>query len=145
MSNASPLLRRGYRRRPVARKNPTGFSLCQGCQALVYQSDLKEQYEYRGGLSPVPTGVWKCSLCTDAVNPFFMLQVLRPDPEPVIPSFPPAAVVDVFPTYATGSLPSAAAFPAGYPINVTGLVPDPLRALADGIYWRRNDTFAVVT
>ncbi len=60
-------------------------------------------------------------------------------------AFPPAPIVDVFPTYATGNLPNPAAFPAGYPIDVTGLVPDPLRALADGTTWRRSDTFAVVT
>lgn len=79
------------RSRPAPRFNardPRAIAICQGCGFLVQHEVLREKMEYRGGISPVPTGLWVCPRCDDVPNPFGQLQVLPPDPVPVNMPFP---------------------------------------------------------
>lgn len=172
MSKLSPL------NRPVPRVkikpgwtyDPVGFGICDGCGFAVMYSDLREKMEYRGGMTPVGTGLRVCGTCDDVPNPYFQLQVLRPDPVPLQNPRPDdheiCGVIELedgnggieledgsglialeclnYPEYPTGDLPNPAGFPAGYQINVTGLG-DLVRAYADTINWRRVDTNAVIT
>lgn len=131
-------------------RNPRALALCDGCGFLVQHDTLQKEMQYRGGLSPVWTGFLVCGRCLDVPNAFGRLQVLPPDPVPVKDPRPDdgpnGGGTDSFPTYASGSLPNAAAFQPGYEIDVTGLdVGVRVRCVADGIYWRRNDNLKVVT
>lgn len=62
--------------------NPRAFALCDGCKMLTYRDALQMQMDYRGGMSPVPTGFLVCPKCYDTPNAQFMLQVFKPDPVP---------------------------------------------------------------
>lgn len=52
------------------------------------RESMRERMEYKGGMTPQGTGLWVCANCDDVPNPFFQLQVLRPDPEPIHQPFP---------------------------------------------------------
>jgi hypothetical protein len=136
-------------------------------------SDLRPDMQFRGGMTPVKTGLMVCGKCEDRPNAYFQKQILRPDPPPLPHPRPddngegPAflelesgdgdltelesgdGVVELetsdYPQYTTGTLPDPAQFPAGYQIDILGLVGSPVRAYADTLNWRRVDTDAVVT
>ncbi len=75
---------RKHRTRPrFDAHNPQAIAQCDGCDFQVQHNTLREQYEYRGGSAPVPTGVWKCPSCIDVPQPYFSRQLLKPDPVPV--------------------------------------------------------------
>lgn len=74
------------RSRPAPRfdaRDPRAIAICDGCGFLVQHEILREKQEYRGGLTPVGTGLYVCPRCDDVPNPFGQLQVLPPDPRPV--------------------------------------------------------------
>ena len=174
MSKLSPATHRGRRQRirPGWTDNPVGFAICDRCGLSCMHSDLRKDMQFRGGMAPVPTGLMVCGKCEDVPNAYFQKQILRPDPPPLKDPRPddrgegPAflelqtdddlvelqsgdGVVELetldYPQYMTGTLPDPAPFPAGYQINVLGLVGSPVRAYADTTEWRRVDTDAVVT
>lgn len=173
VSKLSPILHRGTRKRiqPGWTDNPKGFAICDGCGLPCMHDDLRPNMDFRGGMTPVPTGTMVCGRCADEPQAYFQKQVLRPDPAP-LPNPRPDDNGEVcgtielesgegsieledgsgllalecwdYPRYPTGSLPSPALFPAGYQIDVTGLVDSPVRAYADTINWRRVGTNAVI-
>lgn len=103
--------------------------------------------EYRGGAAPVWTGWLVCGVCLDKPNPYFARQVLLPDPIPVLnprPDQSTGSTSNTYTSYASGSLPRAFTFPAGYQITVTG-GSLPGRAYADGQTWRNVETGEVTT
>lgn len=121
---------------------------CDRCSWWVQRSSLMEQMEYRGGTSPVPTGIFVCAHCYDVPNPQGALnvEVLRQDPVPVMNPRPDQTTYDLtIPSYASGSLPASALLPPGTEIYVTGLGPQSVLAYADGFTWRNFETDAVVT
>lgn len=85
MSRLSPLNRRGPRvqAREGWTDNPTGWAICDGCGLRTPYPELRERMEYRGGMTPVGTGLMVCANCDDVPNPYFQLQILRPDPVPL--------------------------------------------------------------
>lgn len=85
MSRLSPLNRPTPRVKikPGWTYDPVGFAICDGCGFAVMYSDLREKMEYRGGMTPVGTGLRVCGTCDDVPNNYFQLQVLRPDPVPL--------------------------------------------------------------
>jgi hypothetical protein len=133
--------------------------------------DMTWNMDFRGGMTPVRTGTFVCQKCIDVPQAYFQKQVLRPDPAP-LPNPRPDDNGEVtgtielqtddgsvelqtgdglielenwdYPQYPTGSLPAPHGFPAGYQIDVTGLVDSPVRSYADTINWRRVDTNAVI-
>lgn len=85
------------RTRPAPRFNardPAAIAICDGCGFLVQHNTLREKMEYRGGMTPVGTGLMVCPRCDDVPNPYGQLQVLPPDPVPVRNPRP-----DVYPTW----------------------------------------------
>ena len=92
MSRLSPLNRQYRKKVHVDPKSPEGVAMCQGCGFWVNAPELRQQYEYRGGWSPVPTGLWVCATCDDVPQPYFQKQVLPPDPIPLPHAFPDPAV-----------------------------------------------------
>lgn len=74
----------GHRKRPVTNwRQPRAYALCDRCKHLTYRDELREQMEYRGGTSPVPTGLLVCPECYDTPNAQFAPPLLKPDPVPV--------------------------------------------------------------
>lgn len=174
MSKLSPLERRGPRVRikPGWTQDPVGFAICDGCGLPTMHNELRERMEYRGGMTPVGTGLQVCARCDDVPQAYFQLQVLRPDPVPLQNPRPDdngpqcgnleledgtgeialedgTGVIALeclnWPQYDTGDLPEPGGFWAGYQIDVMGLADSPVRAYADTINWRRVDTNAVIT
>lgn len=174
MSRLSPVLHRGRRERikPGWTENPVGFAICDGCGLPCMHTDLRPNMDFRGGMTPVPTGTMVCGRCADEPQAYFQKQVLRPDPAPLPNPRPDDngeqpgfieqedgdglieqedgdGVIQLedndYPIYTTGSLPAPGGFPAGYQIDIQGLGPDLVRAYADTLNWRRVDTNGVVT
>lgn len=84
MTQVNRPIPRGPRISPVTDwNNPRAYGTCDGCGLLTYRDALQMQKEYRGGMSPVDTGLLKCPKCLDVPNAQFMLQVNKPDPVPV--------------------------------------------------------------
>ena len=83
----SQVQRRVVRRsRPAPRfdaRDPRAIAICDGCGFQVQHNILREKMEYRGGSTPVGTGLLVCPRCDDVPNPMGQLQVLPPDPVPV--------------------------------------------------------------
>lgn len=92
MSRLSPLNRQHRRPIRIDPRNPRAVAMCQGCGMWVMHEALVQQRDYRGGWSPVPTGLWVCASCDDVPQPYFQRQVLPPDPIPVPHAFPDPAV-----------------------------------------------------
>jgi len=149
VSRLNPIPRRGRRQRikPGWTENPQAFAICDRCGLPCMHDDLRPDRQFRGGMTPVRTGLMVCGKCEDVPNAYFQKQVLRPDPPPLKNPRPDdrGDGFGAYPEYATGALPDPGQFPAGYQINVTGLPDSPVRAYADTIDWRRVDTNATVT
>ena len=66
--------------------DPYAAAVCDGCAFWVRHRDLKKDMQYRGGISPVWTGMLLCSKCYDVPNPApqFSRLTLFPDPVPVL-------------------------------------------------------------
>lgn len=60
-----------------------GVATCDGCGFVVPYENLREKKEYRGTPIPVGTGLRVCAKCDDVPQPYFSLQVLKPDPVPL--------------------------------------------------------------
>lgn len=80
--------------RSVDPYNTRGMGSCDGCGFVVHYDELREQVDYRGGSVPVPIGYKYCRTCYSRPQPYYQLQVLRPDPVPlrqprniIIPAF----------------------------------------------------------
>lgn len=69
--------------RSVDPYNTRGMGQCDGCGFVVHWDELREQKDYRGGSVPVGLGWFVCRTCFDAPQPYYRLQVLRPDPVPL--------------------------------------------------------------
>ncbi len=125
-------------------KDPRGLAICDGCGLPTMHYHLREKKEYRGGMSPVGTGLMVCAQCDDVPQPYFQRQVLRPDPVPLVNPRPDDhGDADIFPTYTFATLPDPRTLPAGYRINVT-LSGTDTPAYSDGENWRDYVTGAVV-
>ncbi len=83
MSRLSPLNRRQRVLVHVDPKHPVGVAMCDGCGLWVNAPHLRQRMEYRGGWSPVGTGLWVCGACDDVPQPYYRRQVLGPDPVPL--------------------------------------------------------------
>lgn len=66
----------------VSRMGPKGVAVCDGCGLVVPYQSMSAQFDYRGGNSPVPTGLRVCTGCYDTPNEQLRLQVFKPDPVP---------------------------------------------------------------
>lgn len=73
------------RRRPavISASDPRALAICDGCGFQVNHRHLRERREYRGGSTPVGTGLMVCGVCDDTPQPYYSRQVLAPDPVPV--------------------------------------------------------------
>ena len=78
------MLRRGTRK-PVNidEWNPEPVAQCDGCGFVTMYSALKDQRDYRGGDTTVPTGYRVCGKCYDVPNQQLRKQRYLPDPEVV--------------------------------------------------------------
>lgn len=74
-------------------KNPRSVAVCDGCGMWTMHDHLVEKREYRGGTTPVGTGLWVCGVCDDVPNPYFSKMVLAPDPVPIKNPRPEQALV----------------------------------------------------
>lgn len=177
MSRLSGLNRGGARQRLIrpSFSDPSAdkYAICQGCGMPTMHSHLRERMEYQGGLSPQGTGLWVCARCDDVPQPYFQMQILRPDPAPEesLNSFPdinqdPTMVLELddgsvlelddgslleltqtFPEFWQIALPNPADFDPGYQIDVLfeeGGTQQRFRAVADGTVWRRLSDMSVV-
>lgn len=88
MSRLSPLNRKYRQKVRIDKNSPEAVAMCQGCGFWVLNRDLVQAMDYRGGWSPVPTGLWVCATCDDVPQPYFQRQVLPADPYPVPNAFP---------------------------------------------------------
>lgn len=86
MTIQTPTQRRGARKRLERPNfnNPSAdkYAICQGCGMPTMFSHLRERMEYQGGMTPQGTGLMVCARCDDLPQPYFQMQVLRPDPGP---------------------------------------------------------------
>lgn len=140
-------VRRPYRINMTDMRDPQAAGQCDGCGFIVRYRDLQRQMEYRGGAAPVWTGTLVCGRCLNVPQPYFSRQLLLPDPRPIMNPRPETATgdtSDIYPTYASGSLPDASTYYPGSQIDVTG-GSDPGRAYADGTNWRNVESGEVVT
>lgn len=97
-------------------KRPRAYALCDGCKFLTYHDELREQMDYRGGTSPVPTGFLVCPQCYDTPNAQFSPPILKPDP---VPTYRPRPDDDGIMILATEDFaPIIADGPGGGPIEV---------------------------
>lgn len=64
-------------------RNPQGAARCDGCGIAYPYPELREQMDYRGGETVVPTGRRVCSMCEDTPNEQFRKPVSKPDPLPL--------------------------------------------------------------
>lgn len=96
MSKLSPLNRDSRGALDIQVNNPSAVAECDGCGFWVMRDEMREQQDYRGGLSPVGTGFWKCRTCYDVpqMQPGYMKIVLPPDPVPVSNPRPPNYSLD---------------------------------------------------
>lgn len=96
MSVLSPLKRQTRRPIDIQANNPEAVAECDGCGLWTMKSGLQEQVEYRGGLTPIGTGYFKCGTCYDVpqMQPGYMKIVLPPDPVPVSNPRPPNYSLD---------------------------------------------------
>ncbi len=83
MSRLSPLHLRSRAPIDIEVRNPRAVAVCDGCGFWTMHDHLVEKMEYRGGVTPVGTGLWVCGVCDDVPNPYFSKMVLAPDPVPV--------------------------------------------------------------
>jgi len=83
MSRLSPLHLRTRAPIEINARDPKAVAVCDGCGMWTMHEHLVERREYRGGTSPVGTGLWVCGVCDDVPNPYFSKLVLPPDPIPV--------------------------------------------------------------
>ena len=83
MSTLSPLHRRTRAPIVIEARNPKAVAVCDGCGMWTMHESLVQKMEYRGGLTPVGTGLYVCGVCDDVPNPYFSKMVLGPDPVPV--------------------------------------------------------------
>lgn len=128
-------------------RDPRAVGTCMGCGLETPRHAMREQMAYRGGSTPVPTGVWKCQRCIDELQPYYKRQRLKPDPVPVDKPFPDDNGSDgeTFPSYASvGALPSAASLPAGYMVDVT-IDSVSTRAYSDTVNWRKYSDNSVIS
>jgi len=84
MSQLSPLNRKRRAKPVIDFKDPRALAICDGCGFLVNHDHLREKVQYRGGSVPVGTGLYVCASCDDVPQPYFKLQILPPDPVPVM-------------------------------------------------------------
>lgn len=103
MSRLSPLNRQYREKVRIDRNNPGAVAMCQGCGFWIDHSALRQQYDFRGGWSPVPTGLWVCATCDDVPQPYFQRQILPADPYPVPNAFPDPNVTTATYGYETAS------------------------------------------
>lgn len=80
MSKLSGLHRRARTPVVIDANNPFGMAQCQGCSIWVHNKDLAKRMDYRGGSSPVWTGLWVCTLCLDVPNAQFARPKVYRDP-----------------------------------------------------------------
>lgn len=106
MSKLSPLHRQYREKVFVDPKNPGGVAMCDGCGFWVNYSEIRERKQYRGGWSPVGTGLYVCKTCDDVPQPYYRRQVLQPDPVPLRHPRPDPSVTVV--TAGTGTSPTRA-------------------------------------
>lgn len=92
MSALSPLNRQYRQKVHVDPRNPQGVAMCDGCGFWVNYPELREKQEYRGGWSPVGTGLFVCATCDDVPQPYYRRQVLSPDPVPLLNPRPDPSV-----------------------------------------------------
>lgn len=64
-------------------KDPKGAARCDGCAIAYPYPELRPQFDYRGGDSPVDTGLRKCRMCMDVPNEQMRKPVTKPDPIPL--------------------------------------------------------------
>jgi hypothetical protein len=83
VSQLSPLNRKRRAAPVIDAKHPRALAICDGCGFQVNHDHLREKMEYRGGSTPVGTGLYVCASCDDVPQPFFRKLVLPPDPVPV--------------------------------------------------------------
>lgn len=106
MSRLSPLSRQFREKVFVDPRNPRGVGMCDGCGFWVNYPELREKQEYRGGWSPVGTGLFVCRTCDDVPQPYYRRQVLAPDPVPLLNPRPDPSVtqpINGSATYTTAS------------------------------------------
>ena len=97
MSRLSPLNRQYRGAVRINPKNPEAVAMCDGCGFWVMSSELRQQYDFRGGWTPEPTGIFVCKTCNDVPQPYYQRQVLPPDPVPLANPRPDPNVT--LPTY----------------------------------------------
>ena len=83
MSTLSPLHTRTRAPIVISTRNPKAVAVCDGCGMWTMHESLVQKMEFRGGLTPVGTGLYVCGVCDDVPNPYFSKMVLGPDPVPV--------------------------------------------------------------
>lgn len=72
--------------------NPEAAACCDGCGFWIPHRDLRQRMEYRGGVTPVGTGIYVCQVCDDVPNAQLAKPVFYADPYPVKNPRPDPAV-----------------------------------------------------
>lgn len=106
MSKLSPLNRQYRQKVSVNPNDPGGVAMCDGCGFWVNYSELRERRQYRGGWTPVGTGLFVCATCDDVPQPYYRKQVLPPDPVPLLNPRPDPSVTA--PVLGSATSPTAA-------------------------------------
>ena len=75
--------------------NPEAVVTCDGCGFWVNRSAIKQRMEFRGGTTPVGTGLYVCPKCDDVPNAQYAKPVFYADPYPIKNPRPDPAVFNM--------------------------------------------------
>lgn len=72
--------------------NPEAVVVCDGCGFWINRSAQRERMEFRGGTTPVGTGIYVCPKCDDVPNAQLAKPLFYRDPYPIPHPRPDPAV-----------------------------------------------------